>query len=42
MFLAAGVTLLLLGIFELIWRFVVARWFAGLHERHPRLLGPLP
>ncbi len=39
LFLATGETLLLLGLFELAWRFLSARWFPALNRRHPSLLG---
>jgi undecaprenyl-diphosphatase len=39
LFLSAGETLLMLGLFELAWRYLSGRWFAALHDRHPSLLG---
>jgi undecaprenyl-diphosphatase len=42
LFLAAGETLLLLGLFELAWRCLAARWLPALHDRHPSLLGQNP
>ncbi|MFN2477518.1 MAG: phosphatase PAP2 family protein, partial [Chthoniobacterales bacterium] len=38
-FMAAGEALLLLALFELVWRAAAARWAPALFERHPRLLG---
>jgi undecaprenyl-diphosphatase len=37
-FLAAGESLLMIGIFELAWRYLAPRWLPGLHQQHPRLL----
>jgi membrane-associated phospholipid phosphatase len=39
-FLSAGETLLMLGLFELAWRYLSAGWFPALNHRHPSLLGP--
>ncbi len=39
LFLATGETLLMLGIFELAWRYLFPRWLPALHDRHPSLLG---
>ncbi len=39
LFLAAGETLLLLGLFELAWRYLSARCLPALNHRHPSLLG---
>ncbi|MGI8819278.1 MAG: phosphatase PAP2 family protein [Chthoniobacterales bacterium] len=40
--LAAGETLLLLALAELLWRTLAARWMPDLFARHPRLLGDSP
>jgi undecaprenyl-diphosphatase len=37
-FLAAGETLLILALFELLWQELIARWFPDLVARHPRLI----
>jgi undecaprenyl-diphosphatase len=37
-FLALGETLLLLGLFELLWRGLAARWWPDFYARHPRLI----
>jgi undecaprenyl-diphosphatase len=42
LFLAAGETLLILGILELIWRWAAPRWLPDLYDRHPSLLGAAP
>ncbi len=39
-FLAAGETLLVIGLAELIWRGLAPRWLPGLFAHHPRLLDP--
>ncbi len=38
LFLAAGETLLILGILELIWRWTAPRWLPSVYDRHPALL----
>ena len=38
-FLAAGETLLLAALFEMLWRWSAARWAPQLFARHPRLIG---
>jgi undecaprenyl-diphosphatase len=38
LFLAAGEALLMLGVFELIWRTTVRRWAPGVYARHPSLI----
>jgi undecaprenyl-diphosphatase len=42
LFLAAGETLLILGLLELIWRWAAPRWLPNLHGRHPTLLAASP
>jgi undecaprenyl-diphosphatase len=37
-FLAAGEALLVLGLLELLWRNVAARWWPRLHAKHPSLI----
>lgn len=37
-FMAAGVTLLMVGLLEFLWRTFAARWWPKLYGRHPRLL----
>jgi len=37
-FLAAGVTLLMVALLELLWRRLASRWWPQLYARHPRLL----
>jgi undecaprenyl-diphosphatase len=39
LFLGIGEALLLLGLFELIWTTVAAKWMPAVYERHPTLLG---
>ena len=38
LFLATGEALVLLGLFELIWRTVARRWAPGVYARHPSLI----
>jgi len=38
-FMAAGETLLIMALIELLWRRVAARWVPALYARHPRLIG---
>ena len=38
LFLAAGEALLMLGLFELIWRTVARKWAPDLYARHPNLI----
>ena len=38
LFLAAGETLLVLGILELVWRWTAPRWLPNIFDRHPTLL----
>ena len=38
LFLAAGETLLLLGAFELLWRWAGEKWMPNIYERHPSLI----
>jgi undecaprenyl-diphosphatase len=38
LFLAAGETLLILGLLELFWRWAAPRWLPEIYENHPRLL----
>ncbi|MDQ6625273.1 MAG: phosphatase PAP2 family protein [Verrucomicrobiota bacterium] len=38
-FMAAGEALLLIALFEILWRKAAPRWAPALFERHPRLLG---
>jgi undecaprenyl-diphosphatase len=38
-FLGIGEALLLLGLFELIWRTVANKWMPAIYESHPTLLG---
>jgi undecaprenyl-diphosphatase len=38
-FMAAGETLLIIALTELLWRWAGARWWPGLFSRHPRLIG---
>ena len=38
LFLAAGETLLILGILELIWRWTAPKWLPHSYDRHPTLL----
>ena len=39
LFLATGEALLLLGLFELIWRTTARKWALNLYARHPSLIG---
>jgi membrane-associated phospholipid phosphatase len=39
LFLGIGEALLLLSLFELIWRIAARKWMPGVFARHPRLLG---
>jgi undecaprenyl-diphosphatase len=39
LFLGIGETLVLLGVFELIWRTAASRWMPAVYQRHPTLLG---
>jgi undecaprenyl-diphosphatase len=39
LFLAGGEALLLLGLFELIWRTAAGKWAPDLYARHPSLIG---
>ncbi len=39
LFLGIGEALLLLGLFEFIWRTAASKWMPAVHERHPTLLG---
>jgi undecaprenyl-diphosphatase len=39
LFLASGEALLLLGLFELIWRTAARKWAPNLYARHPSLIG---
>jgi undecaprenyl-diphosphatase len=41
LFLATGEALLLLGLFELIWRTAARRWAPNIYARHPNLIGNL-
>jgi undecaprenyl-diphosphatase len=41
-FMAAGETLLIVALIELLWRHLVARWLPNLFARHPRLIGMAP
>jgi len=41
LFLGIGEALLLLGLFELIWRTAARKWMLTIYERHPSLLGDL-
>jgi undecaprenyl-diphosphatase len=41
LFLAAGETLLILGLLELIWQWTAPRWMPNLYERHRALLAAL-
>ena len=41
LFLGIGETLLLLGLFELIWRTAAGKWIPAVYERHPTLLGDI-
>ncbi|HEU0208797.1 MAG TPA: phosphatase PAP2 family protein [Candidatus Udaeobacter sp.] len=41
LFLGIGEALVLLAVFELIWRTVGRKWIPVVYERHPRLLGGL-
>jgi len=41
LFLATGEALLLLGLFELIWRTAARRWAPNIYARHPSLIGNL-
>ena len=38
-FMAAGETLLIIALIELLWRWAAPRWWPGLFARHPRLIG---
>src|SRR6266487_2905851 len=38
-FLAAGEALIMLGLFELIWRTMGKRWAPNIYARHPNLIG---
>lgn len=38
LFFAAGQTLLLLGVMELLWRRVGEKWWPQLHDKHPSLI----
>ena len=37
-FLAAGETLLVLGLLELLWRWAAPKWWPQIYERHPSLI----
>lgn len=39
LFLGIGEALVLIGLFELIWKRVVSKWMPAVYERHPSLLG---
>jgi undecaprenyl-diphosphatase len=39
LFLASGEALLLLGLFELIWRTATQKWIPNIYTRHPGLIG---
>jgi undecaprenyl-diphosphatase len=39
LFLGVGAALVLLGLFELIWRSAARKWMPVVYERHPSLLG---
>ena len=39
LFLGIAEALILLGIFELIWKTTASKWMPSLYERHPTLLG---
>jgi undecaprenyl-diphosphatase len=39
-FLAVGETLVILGLFELLWRWAAPRWLPAVYQNHPSLLGP--
>lgn len=41
-FLAAGETLLILGLLELLWRWTAPKWWPALYQRHPTLIGHSP
>jgi len=41
LFLASGEALLLLGLFELIWRTAAQKWIPNIYTRHPGLIGNL-
>jgi undecaprenyl-diphosphatase len=37
-FLATGETLLVLGVLELLWRWVAPKWMLDIYTRHPSLM----
>jgi undecaprenyl-diphosphatase len=39
LFLAAGETLIVIGLLELLWRWGAAKWAPNVYERHPSLVG---